>query len=548
LGSFGRLVAMLFTAAPGLTFLTGLAWARLADRAVTDHKSVDDWDVILSAWALCSLVTLVFPVQGYWRWLMWPYPALAALAAREWARWSAAGLGGELRSRRASFRFAGAFALFAVVSQLPFYAKHARALDFSLLRMTRETEKMAGDAVVSGSIFEDMSAFSGKLNFVSGLTGLHLRSCGEVHAAYPDPAKTPVFLADYAGPASRPEADVLKEFYSGCPEWKRQFKPLARVPRAWPEGGADMWYVRAKPFTAGVNYPWNNYGWDFGELAWGHRGVSNPESRRTIDRDFANLEKKGVTLVRVWVFGDGRASPEYDAAGVPTGVDGKFYADFDALLELARAHKLQLMPVLFDFALFDPPKTLKGVRMGGHGNWIEDPAASQALIDRVLVPMFRRYGKDETIYAWDIFNEPELRILGVHGPGRRVAKRENVYGFAKRAAAAIHAETKQLATLGSWKRSMVSAWKGAGLDLYQFHHYEDAVAEPFDRPYAELGLDKPCIVGELPTKNSAHPLPWYLDAARKNGYAGALVWSAKAQDEFSDAAIAVDGLGGWLAK
>ena len=547
LGSFGRLVAMLFVAAPALTALSGLAFARLVDRAVADRRSVDDWDVILAAWAACSLATLVFPVQGYWRWLMWPYPALAALASREWARWSFAGFGAEARSKAAAARLAGAFAVLAVLTQLPFYVKHARALDFSLLRMTRETEAMVGNAVVSGSIFEDLSAFSSKLNFVSGLTGQHLRTCEDVRDAYPDAAKTPVFLADYGGPLSRPEADVLRDFYAGCPDWKKQYRPLGRVPRSWPEGGADMWFVREKPraFTAGINYPWNNYGWDFGDTAWGHRGVSNPESRAAISADFAFLKSKGVRVARWFVFSDGRASPEFDSKGLPTGLDEHFFPDFDAALAIAREHGVRLIPVLFDFHLFDKAQNEKGVQLGGRGRLVLDEKATEALVERVLRPMLQRYGQDPTIYAWDVFNEPELRIKGVKGPGARPAERKKVFAFVKRVAALIHAEARQPVTVGSWKRSLVARWKGAGLDLYQFHHYEDAFPEPYDKPYAQLGLDKPCLVGEFPTKKGQKPLEHYLDAAKRNGYAGALAWSYKSQDDFSDFTGVADRFADW---
>lgn len=547
LGSFGRLMAMLFVVAPGLTALAGLAAFRLADQAIADRRSVDDWDVILLAWAGCSLATLVFPIQGYWRWLMWPYPALAALAAREWARWSSCGLGDSLRPKATAARLAAVFAALAVVTQAPFYVRHARALDFSLLRLTRETEAMVGDAVVSGSIFEDMSAFSSKLNFVSGLTGQRLRNCEDVRNAYPAPAMTPAFLADYAGPASRPEAEVLRDFYAGCPQWKKQYRPLGRVPRSWPEGGADMWFVRERPrpFTAGVNYPWNNYGWDFGETAWGHRGVSEPAARAAVEKDFAYLASKGVTLARWFVFADGRASPEFDAKGLPIGLDEHFFADFDVALEIARRHGIRLMPVLFDFHLFDPPKRVKGVQLGGRGGIVTDPKATAALIERALLPLFRRYGQDPTIYAWDIFNEPELRIKGVKGPGPRVVDRKQVLAFVKRVAAVIHAETRQPATVGAWKRSLVAQWKGAGLDLYQFHHYEDRQREPYDRPYAALKLDKPCLVGEFPTKKGERTLEWYLDAAKRNGYSGALAWSYKAQDDFSDFPTVADRFAAW---
>ena len=72
-----------------------------------------------------------------------------------------------------------------------------------------------------------------------------------------------------------------------------------RIP-LWDSG---YWYL------LGVNYPWLNYGHDFGTTAWGHDGVSSPKSRDTVEADLAYLQSQGVHVVRWFVFGDGRASP-----------------------------------------------------------------------------------------------------------------------------------------------------------------------------------------------------------------------------------------------
>ncbi len=88
----------------------------------------------------------------------------------------------------------------------------------------------------------------------------------------------------------------------------------------------------ASDFLAGVNYPWSNYGWDFGDNAWGHKGVSEPSSRAAVEADFAFLKSKGVKVARWFVFCDGRASPEFGADGAVTGFDPHFFADLDAAL------------------------------------------------------------------------------------------------------------------------------------------------------------------------------------------------------------------------
>ena len=90
--------------------------------------------------------------------------------------------------------------------------------------------------------------------------------------------------------------------------------------------GNGYWYL------LGVNYPWLNYGHDFGTTAWGHDGASSRKSGEQIDADFAYLKSQGMHVVRWFLFGDGRAAPEFNAKGEVTGFDEYFYPDLEAAL------------------------------------------------------------------------------------------------------------------------------------------------------------------------------------------------------------------------
>jgi hypothetical protein len=63
--------------------------------------------------------------------------------------------------------------------------------------------------------------------------------------------------------------------------------------------GNNNWYI------LGVNYPWLNYGHDFGTTAWGHDGVSSSHSKKTVASDFAYLQNQGAHVVRWFLFTDG---------------------------------------------------------------------------------------------------------------------------------------------------------------------------------------------------------------------------------------------------
>ena len=101
----------------------------------------------------------------------------------------------------------------------------------------------------------------------------------------------------------------------------------------------------------------------------------------------------------------------------------------------------------------------------------------------------------------------------------------------------VHRRTSHAATVGSASTRTLPLVEGLGLDVYQAHWYDrlDRRA-PIGRPVRELGLDRPMILGEFPTRGSRLTPTEILDTARRAGYAGALAWSALANDEASNGA------------
>jgi len=286
----------------------------------------------------------------------------------------------------------------------------------------------------------------------------------------------------------------------------------------------------------GVNYPWVNYAHDFGGTAWGHDGVSAEKAKQEVDTDFAYLKRQGVHIVRWFLFGDGRAAPEFDADGNATGFDQYVYPDLDCALSIAEKHGIGLILVLFDFHLADKPKNENGVQLGGRARLLIDAARRKTLIEKALVPLLTRYGKNSNILAWEVINEPE-GAMAIQG-GKWVAEPVSVaamQGFVEDIVECIHSHSSQWATVGSASRKWLDYWRKSGLDLYQCHYYDKMEDEsPLDYPCAGLRLDKPCIVGEFPTKNANRLMTAYLDTIRRNGYAGALAWSYGGKDEASD--------------
>jgi hypothetical protein len=312
----------------------------------------------------------------------------------------------------------------------------------------------------------------------------------------------------------------------GCSQNAPQPTRTRRFP-AWESGDS---------FLLGVNYPWLNYGHDFGTTAWGHDGVSAEASKKQIDEDFARLKKHGARAVRWFVFGDGRASPEFSPDGYVTGFDQHFYADLEAALAIAQKHDVYLILVLLDFHLADEAKQVNGVQTGGRSEMITDAKKRQSFLDKALKPLLERCGEHPNIFAWEVINEPE-GAMDVPGGGwvQRPIGTAEMQAFVRDVAKSVHTHSFHYVTLGSASRRWLNQWKDVGLDFYQYHYYEKMEGEyPLDYPCADLRLDKPCIIGEFPTKGSQRTMTQYLDTIHQNGYAGALAWSLRAEDEVSE--------------
>ena len=287
-------------------------------------------------------------------------------------------------------------------------------------------------------------------------------------------------------------------------------------------------------FVVGVNLPWVNYGTDVGASAWYPGGgfAAQPAALEALDRAFAALARDGVAVARVFLLCDARSGVEFDADGIPLGIDATVIADIAALSAAARHHAVALLPVLLDFHLCGPRQLVNGVQLGGRSNLIADARASAQLIERVLQPIVDAFAADETIVAWDVMNEPEWCLpRGLFSPRGTVAF-AGLRRFLGDAVQLIRRAAPQPVTVGSagtWKLDLV---RGLDVDFYQIHWYDRFGWPALARHVQDLGLhDRPVILGEFSGRTAN--LDGVLDTARQAGYEGALVWSVLSDDEHS---------------
>lgn len=279
-------------------------------------------------------------------------------------------------------------------------------------------------------------------------------------------------------------------------------------------------------FLIGANLPWLHYGIDFGANAWRpDGGIARAEDRDRLDRVFGRLASSGVRCARWFLFCDGRAGIRFSDGGRPTGLDGFVFRDVDTALEIARRHGVTIMFVLFDFLWCGPVSATRGVQMGGRAQVLAHSDTRDALLDAVIRPLLERYSDEPQIFAWDIVNEPEwIKTLD----------RVDLRRFLRDSASLIHSTTNHPVTVGSAGARWRERYWDVGLDFYQVHWYDSLRHQPpIQTQVAELGFDRPVILGEFPTRGSKHAPEHIVSAARCAGYAGAFYWSALAADACS---------------
>jgi hypothetical protein len=281
-------------------------------------------------------------------------------------------------------------------------------------------------------------------------------------------------------------------------------------------------------FLLGVNYPWHNYGQDFGCAGSEHRGISNPDARETVAREFAKIQDMGVTVVRWFLFGDGRGGFIAEK-GIARRPDRLLRADVSAALELAQRRGLKLCFSLIDF-LWLQEHGGKRPRHA-HEHVLNFAAGREAFLRNVLIPLFREFRGHPALFAWEIANEPEWAIREFHRAATCKMRFADFRAYAGEIARAVHEYSAVPVTLGSARLMWVRAWTELGLDIYQAHYYpatERWKRRNLAQQLAVLPpLDRPLWLGELPMRDPSQPqysVKAALDACRSAGLCGAAVW------------------------
>jgi hypothetical protein len=297
----------------------------------------------------------------------------------------------------------------------------------------------------------------------------------------------------------------------------------------------------ANTFHLGVNYPWLRYAQDFGQCPTGQFGVSVPETKEEVTQDFARIRECGATVVRWFLFGDGRGG-FLSENGIPQEPDAVLFQDVAAALDLASRFQLKICFSLMDYLWLQDHGRTDGT---SHRRVLQFAAGREAFLQNVLIPLFREFRAHPALFAWEIANEPEWAIREFHRIPAAKIHVADFRAFATEIVAAVHEFSEVPVTLGSARLIWTRAWSELGLDFYQAHYYPSAETDAGKDLTAQLmslaQLDKPLWLGELPARDpkvSGYTLVEALNVCRDAELFGAAVWRwTKPEPTGSDVAI-----------
>lgn len=230
----------------------------------------------------------------------------------------------------------------------------------------------------------------------------------------------------------------------------------------WSAEKAREWYGQ-RPWLCGFNYLPSTA---VNSTEMWQRETFDAE---TITREMGWAQRLGLNCCRVFV-------PSLVWEADPDGLADRL----DRFLGIADRHGLVTLPILFDDCAFAGREPYLGMQdapvPGVHNSgWTPSPGPSRAddpsawpVLQRYITALLSRFGRDERVLGWDLYNEP-----GNEGRGARsLPLLRAAFGWARRAA------PTQPLTAGVWAwdddRREINDFLLASSDILTFHEYADA--------------------------------------------------------------------------
>ena len=276
----------------------------------------------------------------------------------------------------------------------------------------------------------------------------------------------------------------------------------------WTKAQAQAW-SEANPWFCGFNYiPANavNY-----TAMWDKTNFS-PE---VIERELALAEEVGLNCARVVLqYAVYAENPKH------------FIKAFDKFLSICDKYHIKVMPIFFDDCVFgantDPvtgpqPEPLKGwyawawSPSPGHTMVIDE--RTHSLLEIYVKDIMTRFGQDDRIFVWDLYNEPTNSGLG----DRSLQLLKSVVKWAR------EVDVRQPITVGVWcGNEGLNRFCLDNSDIVTFHCYADANhTRNTCRGLKKEG--RPVICTEWMNRSAASTIPGVLPVFAEEKV-GCMIW------------------------
>lgn len=291
------------------------------------------------------------------------------------------------------------------------------------------------------------------------------------------------------------------------------------------------------PAMAGLNIPWNNFGYDIG-------GDSFAAS--WFETYFAEAQTNGQNIARFWVHTDGaRAGLEYNSDGTIKGLTNTYNDHLQQLLSLAQNHEIVVQLCLWSFDMCKDETSQGSTK----ASIISNKIITESYIENALRPMLEAVSQYPNLII-ETINEPEWCMTG---PGNTPDQVEasDMQRFVAMIAEAAHTAGRKVTTGSAslkWSsfadEAEASYWDDAALqaahpsasgltgtmDFYNVHYYDwmynsDWGYDPMRANVSHWKLDKPTVIAEIPPTSAHYTVQDILDASTANGFKGAMFWA-----------------------
>ena len=293
-------------------------------------------------------------------------------------------------------------------------------------------------------------------------------------------------------------------------------------------------------FVTGINLAWvgTQYDHDFGTNPTRdhdngeHIPVAyNSEKFEEIIKDISEM---GVKVVRLWLF-ERFEGLSFGPTGTILGITTDFWHNLRDACTIAQKYDVKFYFCLADtWAITDSGVSQFREHYAAMINGIITTEEKRQTFLDAAIELLNDEIVKKSVWAVDVLNEPEgiehEKILQDRGVATNIFWPQ-IIQYIKDACTQIKEKTGHEVSCGFQESNTVKRFKDEieqSVDFFDFHRYDDNGDLP---AYQELGISKPCIVGECGQEYheandelQKNAVKSFLANSRSLGYSGCMVW------------------------